>query len=61
MLVSGFEAITQRIEEVGEWAKLNGPLLPDEKKTVELMIQCQIARGFCGFDPEEVDGNDSQD
>lgn len=45
-LVSGFNAITDRIEEVARWSKENGPLQPDEEKTVELMIQCQIARGF---------------
>lgn len=44
-LVSGFNAITERIEEVARWAEKNRPLLPAEEKTVELMIQCQIARG----------------
>lgn len=44
-LVSGFAAITDRIEEVARWAKDNGPLLPDEEATVHLMIQCLIARG----------------
>lgn len=46
MLVSGFEPLTDRIEEVAEWAKLNGPLLPAEDRTVRLMIEAQIARGM---------------
>lgn len=44
-LVSGFNSITDKLEEAARWAKDNGPLLPDEEKTVHLMIQCQIARG----------------
>lgn len=43
MLVRDFDAITDRIEEVAEWAKKNGPLLPDEEATVKMMIECQIA------------------
>lgn len=45
-LISGFDAITARIEETARWTEANGPLLPDEASTVELMIQCQIARAF---------------
>ena len=44
-LVSGFNSITDRIEETARWAKDNGPLQPDEEATVHAMIQCQIARG----------------
>lgn len=45
-LVSGFNAITDRIEELANWTKTNSPLEPDEEKIVELMIQCQIVRGL---------------
>ena len=45
-LISGFNAITDRIEEIAKWQKENGPLQEDEEKIVELMFQCQIARGF---------------
>lgn len=38
--------ITDRIEQIGEWMKANGPLQPDEHRTVELMIRTQIARGI---------------
>ncbi len=44
-LVSGFNAITEKLEEAAAWAKLNGPLLPAEEKTIHMMIECQIARG----------------
>lgn len=45
-LVSGFEALTERIEQLAEWTKLNGPLLPEEESTVAMMIQCQLARAI---------------
>lgn len=45
-LISGMDDITDRIERLAEWTKANGPLLPDEERTVELMIQTQIARGM---------------
>jgi hypothetical protein len=43
-LISGLEDITDKIERAAEWTKANGPLEPDEEKTIELMIQAQIAR-----------------
>lgn len=46
MLTSGTWDLTERIEMVAKWTKTNGPLLPDEKATVKLMIECQIARGM---------------
>lgn len=52
MLISGIEDITDRIERLAEWTKINGPLLPDEAATVEFMIKCQIARGLIE-EPEE--------
>jgi len=45
-LISGLDDITNRIERAAAWTKENGPLLPDEQATIELMIQSQIARGF---------------
>jgi hypothetical protein len=44
-LISGMDDITDRIERLADWAKESSPLEPDEQKTVELMIRCQIARG----------------
>lgn len=44
MLVMGFEAITERIEQAAEWTKANGPLEPDEEATVKMMIECQMAQ-----------------
>lgn len=43
-LIDGVDDLTDRIERLGDWVKWNRPLEPDEEKTVELMIQCQIAR-----------------
>lgn len=45
-LISGYNAITDRLEELGKWVEKNKPLTENEQKTVDLMIQCQIARGF---------------
>lgn len=45
-LISGLGPLTDRIEEVAEWTKKNGPLQEDEEKTIKMMIDCQIARGF---------------
>lgn len=45
-LYSGLENLTDRIERAGKWTKVNGPLLPDEQATIELMIRAQIARGM---------------
>jgi hypothetical protein len=45
-LISGLTDLTDRIERAAEWTKANGPLLPREEATIELMIKCQIARGI---------------
>ena len=45
-LIDGMDDITDRIERAAEWTELNGPLEVDEERTIELMIQTQIARGF---------------
>jgi hypothetical protein len=45
-LISGMEDISDRIERASEWTKANGPLLPDEQATIEMMIKAQIARGM---------------
>jgi hypothetical protein len=45
-LISGIDDLTDRIEQVAEWTKENGPLLPSEEATIRLMIECQIARGW---------------
>jgi hypothetical protein len=53
-LVSGLNALTDRIEEAAAWTAVNGPLEPDEEATIKLMIEAQIARGFDeGFDAED--------
>lgn len=44
MLISGVDDLTDRIEQLAEWAKANAPLNPDEELTVKFMIECQIAR-----------------
>lgn len=47
MLVSGFDAITERLHEVAKWLNEgNAPLLPDEESVVALMVNCQIDRGL---------------
>lgn len=45
-LVHDFGELTDRIEELAKWTKLNGPLNEAEEKTVELMIRIQIGWGF---------------
>ncbi len=45
MLIDGLDDLTQRIERVAVWALDNGPLEEDEKATVKMMFDCQIARG----------------
>lgn len=52
MLVDDFDELTDRIERLGEWTKVNGPLLPDEESTVRLMIESQIAKGIARGDFE---------
>lgn len=47
MLVSGFDAVTERIEECARWVEANGGLAActeAEKKTMEFMVQVQFAR-----------------
>jgi hypothetical protein len=69
-LISGIEDLTDRIEHAAEWTKENGPLEPDEKATINMMIRAQFARGMeplirrCGLDrefglpPEEEEEDD---
>lgn len=47
-LHSGIDDLTERIEEAAQWAKENGPLQPDEEKTIKMMIEAQISRGGFG-------------
>ncbi len=54
--INDFDDLTDRIERSAEWAKLNGPLEPDEQSTVELMIRCQIARGIDRGDFDFIPG-----
>lgn len=44
-LISGFENLTDRIEEAAKWTEKNGPLNEVEEATIKLMIRAQIARG----------------
>jgi hypothetical protein len=46
MLVDDFDDLTDRIERSAEWAKANGPLLPDEVATVKMMIETQVAKAI---------------
>lgn len=39
-----FQDITDRIEAIAAWTKVNGPLQLDEAKTVRLLIEVQIQR-----------------
>lgn len=55
-LISGMEDITDRIERAAKWTEENGPLLPDEEATIELMIKSQIARGW-----EDMDYNGQEE
>ncbi len=45
MLIDGTDDIDDRIAQIADWMKANGPLEKDEESTVQLMIQCQVARG----------------
>jgi hypothetical protein len=55
MLVNDFDAVTDRIERLAEWAKANSPLQPDEAATVRMMIDAQTAlAGDFGWPREEV-------
>ena len=47
-LIDGMDDITDRIERAAEWTLTHGPLNEREQNTIELMIQCQVARGFVG-------------
>ncbi len=44
MLVDDWDALTERIEQLADWTKANGPLSEDEAATIKLMIDCQIAQ-----------------
>jgi hypothetical protein len=46
MLIDDFDDLTDRIERTAEFVRQTGPLQPDEERTVEMMIQAQIARGI---------------
>lgn len=46
MLIDDFDHLTDRIERAATWTEVNGPLGPDEAKTIELMIHAQIVRGM---------------
>ncbi len=52
MLVDDFNDLTDRIEQADEWTRIHGPLEDDEQKTLEMMIQCQIAKGIARGDFE---------
>jgi hypothetical protein len=60
-LISGIDDMTERIERVADWMKVNGPLEPDEQATIELMIEAQIARGmFPEFGLADGDGDEDE-
>lgn len=52
MLVDDVEELSERIERVAAWATENGALEDDEKATVKLMIETQVARGIVRGDFE---------
>ncbi len=33
------EGLTKRIKRVDEWAKINGPLSPDEQAAIDVMVK----------------------
>lgn len=43
LLVDDWDDLTERIERLADWTKLNGPLSDDESATVRFMIARQIA------------------
>ena len=45
-LVDDMDAITEKIEEVEDWMKINSPLSPEEEATVKMMIEYQINIGI---------------
>lgn len=62
-LVEDVEAIGERIEDAARWERSNGPLQPDERATVQLMIKTQVAWGirrgdFEPYIPRHVDVDD---
>lgn len=46
MLVDDRDDLTNRIERLAEWTKMNAPLTEDEHVTVKFMIESQIARAM---------------
>jgi hypothetical protein len=46
MIVDCFAELSDRIDRLARWQKVNGPLNDTEKATIELMIESQIARGI---------------
>jgi hypothetical protein len=59
-LHSGIDDLTMRIEAAAEWTKTNGPLEPDEQRTIEVMIETQIVRGMDGPEPRPMPGDQFQ-
>ena len=45
-LTSDVEDLGEYIGETARFVEANGPLEPDEERTVEMMIECQVARGI---------------
>jgi hypothetical protein len=45
-LTSDVEDLGEYIEETARFVTANGPLEPDEERTVAFMIECQVARGI---------------
>ena len=39
MVIDDFDDLTDRLERLAKWTEENGPLLPDEESTVQLMIE----------------------
>lgn len=46
MIVDCFQELSDRIDRLARWQKVNGPLNDTEKATIELMIESQIVRGI---------------
>jgi len=57
-LISGTDDLDDRIERAADWAKINGPLRPDEEATIKLMIAAQITRHLF---PEDAETRDRQE
>jgi len=53
-LTSDRTSLSERLVDVLEWIENNNPLEPDEEKTIEMMIHCEIVRGIEEGDFDDI-------